>query len=140
MPTQARRIWGFFLVWGIVATSIIIATTTPEPTTLADTLLQGIGQIYLSGTARLDAFINSATLPGSVIEGLFVVLGGVAWILNGIIIDFYGLHSIDGDLAAGSLLFVVFVGLIAAAIGAGVQFLMLGVIGIGVSAIAVNIP
>lgn len=140
MVSEAGRTWGFLGLWAVAAASIVVAATSPPPSGAVGEIVQSVGRFYLRGTAMLYEFGRQAAPPLLVMNVIYVVLGVIAWGSVGVALDRYGYHSIEGDVAALAVGIAVLVGIAVVLMGYGPQFLMLGVVGVAISAVVVAVP
>ncbi|MFB6092838.1 MAG: hypothetical protein ABEK02_07500 [Haloquadratum sp.] len=75
MVFLATALW--FVVWGYVGASIVLATTSEAPASTVDVLVQGLGEFYLQSVATLDVFATATTLPARWVDVGYAVLAGI---------------------------------------------------------------
>jgi len=139
MAVLVFGVW--LLLWGAVGASLVIATTTPPPTTGVELLLQGPGQFYLEAVLTLRQFALLTTIPARWTDIGYAVVAmiplSIHFLLVGLAADWAAGTSLDGPQFA-EMVFVVGVPLAilgffgAAAFELGAQLLVVSIIAVGV--------
>ena len=139
MAVLVFGVW--LLLWGVVGSSLVVATTTPAPTTAIGLLFQAPGQFYLEAVRTLRQFALLTTVPARWTDVGYAVVAMIPLLIHFLLVgaaaDWTVERSTDGP-GFVEMIFVVgaplaTLGLIgAAAFELGAQLLVVSIIALGV--------
>lgn len=123
--------------WGFVGASVVLASTSGEPTTVVEMLLQSVGSLYLSTVATLEEFTELTAISPRWTDAGYAVLSLIPFGVHAFMAVGVNEHR-DDDIDAGD--FIFFIGVLGAFIallvgllfGLGAQVLTISLLAVGV--------
>lgn len=118
--------------WGFVGASVVIASTSGEPATVIDVLLQSVGSLYLSMVATLEEFAELTAISPRWTDVGYAVLALIPFALH-VYLSVRVNAQWEDDIDAGDFIFFI------ASLGGVLAFLVGLLFGLGAQVLSVSI-